>query len=94
MTLNFLVVIQDKPYKKNYQECEKELIELRESIKAEVKKGKIEDNQFLILDRRIKEHLNEMKAEEKEKVVNETPSPYTSQTPDPYDPSPPEPPQQ
>jgi hypothetical protein len=52
-------------YKKNYQECEKELITLREYIKKDVKDGKIEEDHFLILDKKIDDYLREMKALEK-----------------------------
>jgi hypothetical protein len=50
-------------YKKNYQECEKELITLRESIKKDVKRGKLVDSHFLILDKKIDEYMQEMKAQ-------------------------------
>ncbi|UCE37750.1 MAG: Ig-like domain-containing protein [Thermoplasmata archaeon] len=55
-------------YKKDPQECEQELIALREDIKAEVKEGKLEENHFLILDKKIDDYLMEMKALEKEEA--------------------------
>ncbi|UCE37745.1 MAG: Ig-like domain-containing protein [Thermoplasmata archaeon] len=55
-------------YKQNPQECEKELIELREDIKADVRKGKIEENHFLILDKRIDDYLLDLKTMEKEEA--------------------------
>ncbi|MCK5562392.1 MAG: Ig-like domain-containing protein, partial [Thermoplasmata archaeon] len=48
-------------YKMNAQTCEKELIDLKETIKAEYKAGKIIDNHYLILDRKIDDHLKEMR---------------------------------
>ena len=55
-------MVQGGGYNKNYQECEKELVTLREDIKQEVKNGKIEENHFLILDKKIDDYLREMKA--------------------------------
>ncbi|UCE37749.1 MAG: Ig-like domain-containing protein [Thermoplasmata archaeon] len=55
-------------YKENYQECEQELIALREDIKAEVKEGKLEENHFLILDKKIDDYIMEMKSLEKEEA--------------------------
>ncbi|UCH88901.1 MAG: Ig-like domain-containing protein [Thermoplasmata archaeon] len=52
-------------YKKNHQICEKELIELRESIKDEVKDGKIEEFHFLVLERKIDDYLQEMELSKK-----------------------------
>jgi hypothetical protein len=47
-------------YKNNSSLCERELIELRDDIKKDVQKGKIEDNHFLILDKRIGDYMEEM----------------------------------
>ncbi|UCE37746.1 MAG: Ig-like domain-containing protein [Thermoplasmata archaeon] len=58
-------------YKKDHRECEQELIALREDIKAEVKEGKIEENHFLILDKRIDDYLMELKTMEKEEAREE-----------------------
>jgi hypothetical protein len=55
-------------HKNNPEECKKELIALRDSIKADVKKGKIEENHFLILDKKIDDHLMELKVMEKEGI--------------------------
>ncbi len=52
-------------YKKNYQMCQQELITFRESIKKEVKDGKLEESHYLILDKKIDDYLMEMKAMEK-----------------------------
>jgi hypothetical protein len=52
-------------YSEEYQVCQQELVALREDIKAEVKDGKIEENHFLILDKKIDDYLREMKALEK-----------------------------
>ncbi|UCF08261.1 MAG: Ig-like domain-containing protein [Thermoplasmata archaeon] len=49
-------------YKENPQRCEEELIALRESIKKEVRRGRLEENHFLILDKKIDEYLLEMKS--------------------------------
>jgi hypothetical protein len=51
-------------YSKEYKTCEQELIALREDIKGDVKKGKIEENHFLILDKKIDDYLQKMKAHE------------------------------
>jgi hypothetical protein len=58
-------------YKKERQECEKELIMLREDLKGEVKKGKLEESHFLILDKKIDDYIREMKAQEKSSVKPE-----------------------
>jgi hypothetical protein len=50
-------------YKREYQTCEKELITLREDIKGEVKRGKLEENHFLILDKKIDDYLIDMKVQ-------------------------------
>ncbi|UCE38149.1 MAG: Ig-like domain-containing protein [Thermoplasmata archaeon] len=52
-------------YKKNYQTCEQELITLRDNIKREVKEGRLEENHFLILDKKIDDYLLEMKTLDK-----------------------------
>ena len=48
-------------YKMNYQTCEKELITLKDIIKKEFQTGKIEDNHYLILDKKIDDYLSEMR---------------------------------
>jgi hypothetical protein len=53
-------------HKDNFDECEKELKKLRDTIKSEVKEGKIEDNHFLILNSRIREHIKDIRAAKKE----------------------------
>ncbi|UCE37744.1 MAG: Ig-like domain-containing protein [Thermoplasmata archaeon] len=55
-------------YKKDPQACEQELIALREDIKVDVRKGKIEENHFLILDKRIDDYLLDLKTMEKEEA--------------------------
>jgi hypothetical protein len=52
-------------HKMNPQKCKKELISLREFIKAEVTRGKLEESHFLILDKKIDDHLMELKAMDK-----------------------------
>jgi hypothetical protein len=59
-------------YKKEYQTCEQELIALREDIKKDVKKGKIEENHFLILDKKIDDYLLEMKVQKEGGVGSES----------------------
>jgi hypothetical protein len=63
----YLVTIDNtfNDYKKNYQECEQELITLRDSIKHDVEDGKIEENHFLILDKKIEDYMHEMESEKK-----------------------------
>ncbi|UCH89525.1 MAG: Ig-like domain-containing protein, partial [Thermoplasmata archaeon] len=53
-------------YKNNPKVCEKELRELRESIKADVKKGEIEENHFLILDKKIDDYIEDVKSAKEE----------------------------
>jgi N-acetylneuraminic acid mutarotase len=48
-------------YKMNYQTCEKELITLKDTIKKEFQAGKIEDNHYLILDKKIDDYLSDMR---------------------------------
>lgn len=55
-------------YKKNVQVCSKQLVDLRESIKAEVRDGKIEESHFLILDKKIGDYLVEIESEEDAKL--------------------------
>ncbi|UCE39280.1 MAG: right-handed parallel beta-helix repeat-containing protein [Thermoplasmata archaeon] len=55
-----------KEYKDDYMTCEKELISLREEIKGHVKDGKLEENHFLILDKKIDDYLFELKALERD----------------------------
>jgi hypothetical protein len=52
--------------------CEKELISLREEIKSEVTKGKVEEGHFLILDKKIDDHLKEIKAAGKGGIQEES----------------------
>ncbi|UCE37747.1 MAG: Ig-like domain-containing protein [Thermoplasmata archaeon] len=52
-------------YKKNPQECEQELIALREGIKKDVHRGKIEENHFLILDKKIDDYIMKLAVMEK-----------------------------
>ncbi len=47
-------------YKEDPKVCEQELVTLRDTIKKEVKDGKIEENHFLILDKKIDDYLNEI----------------------------------
>ncbi len=68
-------------YKKEYQTCEKELITLREGLKGEVKKGKLDENHFLILDKKIDDYLREMKS--LEKVSKETEKVKPEEEPEP-----------
>jgi hypothetical protein len=49
------------------EECQQELTGLRDEIKHEVKAGKIEENHFLILDKKIDDYLGEIKASKKGK---------------------------
>jgi hypothetical protein len=53
-------------HKDNFDECESELKKLRDTIKSEVKEGKIEENHFLILNSRIREHIKDLRAAKKE----------------------------
>jgi hypothetical protein len=55
-------------YKNDYKICEHELITLREDIKGDVKKGKIAENHFLILDKKIDDYLLQMKTQKEESV--------------------------
>jgi hypothetical protein len=56
-------------HKNNFDECESELKKLRDTIKSEVKDGKIEENHFLILNSRIREHIKDIRAAKKEADV-------------------------
>jgi hypothetical protein len=49
-------------YNKNYQRCQQELITLRETIRKEVKDGKLEESHYLILDKKLDDYLLDMKA--------------------------------
>ncbi|UCE37751.1 MAG: Ig-like domain-containing protein [Thermoplasmata archaeon] len=52
-------------YKEDPKTCKEELILLREDIKKDVHRGKIEENHFLILDKKIDDFLLEIKVMEK-----------------------------
>ncbi|UCE37743.1 MAG: Ig-like domain-containing protein [Thermoplasmata archaeon] len=59
-------------YKDDPKTCEEELIILRNDIKKDVHRGKIEENHFLILDKRIDDYLMELKTlEGKEEITTE-----------------------
>jgi hypothetical protein len=47
-------------YKEDPKVCGEELVALREVIKKEVKEGELEENHFLILDKKIDEYLGEL----------------------------------
>jgi hypothetical protein len=76
---NYLEEIEDiyTENESNPKKCEKELISLREEIKGAVTEGKLEEGHFLILDKKIDDHLRDLKArdkgEEKEEVSKESP---------------------
>jgi hypothetical protein len=53
-------------HKNDFDECEKELKKLRDTIKSEVKDGKIEENHYIILNSRIREHIKDIRAAKKE----------------------------
>ncbi|UCE74045.1 MAG: Ig-like domain-containing protein, partial [Methanomassiliicoccales archaeon] len=57
-------------YKDEYKTCQNGLVTLREEIKRQVKIGKLEENHFLILDKKIDDYLVELKALEKDEVVS------------------------
>jgi hypothetical protein len=48
-------------YKDNHQRCQQELITLRETIRKEVKDGKIDESHYLILDKKLDDYLLDMK---------------------------------
>ncbi len=56
-------------YKIDYKTCEKELIVLKDTIKVEFKKGKIEDNHYLILDKKIGDYIQELRTLEKTPIA-------------------------
>jgi hypothetical protein len=49
-------------YKDNHQRCQQELITLRETIRKEVKDGKLDESHYLILDKKLDDYLLDMKA--------------------------------
>jgi hypothetical protein len=67
-------------YNKNYQRCQQELITLRESIRNEVKDGKLEESHYLILDKKLDDYLLDMKAQKEGSAVSEEME-DTSETP-------------
>jgi hypothetical protein len=56
-----------KEHQDDHAELELALFGLRDDIKSEVKAGKIEENHFLILDKKIDDYLGEMKSPRKRK---------------------------
>ena len=69
--MSVLDIIEDTydKYKNKPKTCEKELIKLRDSIKVDVKTGKIEENHFIILEKKLDDHLNEVRTSLDEGVV-------------------------
>ncbi|UCF08090.1 MAG: Ig-like domain-containing protein, partial [Thermoplasmata archaeon] len=63
----YLEMIDDTydEYKKKPRVGEKKLIALRDGIKNDVKKGRLEENHFLILDKKIDDYLHELRAPRK-----------------------------
>ncbi len=57
-------------YDKDYKSCRRELIALQGTIKREFKQHKIDDNHFLILDRKINDYLQELKIFERPEKVS------------------------
>jgi hypothetical protein len=59
--------------KNDSQKCHEELTTLREEIRDEVKGGKLEENHFLILDKKIDDYLQQIKTHEKSGTEAGTP---------------------
>ncbi|UCE37748.1 MAG: Ig-like domain-containing protein [Thermoplasmata archaeon] len=55
-------------YKEDPKTCEEELILLRDDIKKDVHRGKIEENHFLILDKKIDDYIVKLAVMEKEEI--------------------------
>jgi hypothetical protein len=48
-------------YKDNQQRCQQELITLRETLRKEVRDGKLDESHYLILDKKLDDYLLDMK---------------------------------